>query len=119
MNCMKCIHLAVCRNMIMTKTEKDCIDFADKNKFVDFEKYIGKKVRVLCDSWGNVWNYHTVDGGKYLLGEVVSITRTKKQTLIKIRAEHNVSWRRPCKRYPISAIGVTVFYNTHTKGGDD
>lgn len=115
--CTNCIHFAVCGKYDYDEDRKDCIDFADENKIVNFEKYIGKKVKVLCDSWGNVWNYKTVEYGKYLIGEIVSITRTKKQTLIKIRAEHNVAWKRPCKRYPISAIGITVFFDHPTKKG--
>ena len=70
---------------------------------------VGDKVRVDARTWGDTWNYKTVDGGKYLLGETVAIIKTRKQTFIKIRVEHNVSWKRPMRRYPISAIGKTVF----------
>ena len=70
---------------------------------------VGDKVRVDARTWGDTWNYKTVDGGKYLLGETVSIIKTRKQTFIKIRVEHNVSWKRPMRRYPISAIGKTIF----------
>lgn len=72
---------------------------------------VGDKVRVDARTWGNTWNYKTVDGGKYLLGEIVAIIKTRKQTLIKILVEHKVSWKRPMRRYPISAIGKTVFLN--------
>ena len=70
---------------------------------------VGQKVKVDVRTWGNVWNYKTVENGKFLIGEIVAITKTKKQTLAKIRVEHNVSWRRPTRRYPASAIGKTVF----------
>ena len=70
---------------------------------------VGQKVKVDVRTWGNIWNYRTVDYGKFLLGEIVAITKTKKQTLVKIRVEHNVSWKRPTRRYPASAIGKTVF----------
>ena len=70
---------------------------------------VGQKVKVDARTWGNVWNYKTVENGKFLIGEIVAITRTKKQTLVKIRVEHNVSWKRPTRRYPASAIGKTVF----------
>lgn len=70
---------------------------------------VGQKVKVDVRTWGNVWNYKTVENGKFLIGEIVSITKTKKQTLVKIRVEHNVSWKRPTRRYPASAIGKTVF----------
>lgn len=70
---------------------------------------VGQKVKVDVRTWGNIWNYRTVDYGKFLLGEIVAITKTKKQTLVKIRVEHNLSWKRPTRRYPASAIGKTVF----------
>ena len=70
---------------------------------------VGQKVKVDVRTWGNVWNYKTVENGKFLIGEIVAITKTKKQTLVKIRVEHNVSWKRPTRRYPASAIGETVF----------
>ena len=70
---------------------------------------VGQKVKVDVRTWGNVWNYKTVENGKFLIGEIVAITRTKKQTLVKIRVEHNLSWKRPTRRYPASAIGKTVF----------
>ena len=64
---------------------------------------VGQKVKVDVRTWGNVWNYKTVENGKFLIGEIVAITKTKKQTLV------NVSWKRPTRRYPASAIGKTVF----------
>ena len=70
---------------------------------------VGQKVKVDVRTWGNVWNYKTVENGKFLIGEIVAIIKTKKQTLVKIRVEHNVSWKRPTRRYPTSAIGKTVF----------
>lgn len=70
---------------------------------------VGQKVKVDVRTWGNVWNYKTVENGKFLIGEIVAITKTKKQTLVKIRVEHNLSWKRPTRRYPASAIGKTVF----------
>lgn len=70
---------------------------------------VGDAVKVDVRTWGNVWNYTTIDYGKFLVGEIVSITKTKAQTLMKIRVRHNVSWKRPMKRYTVSALGKTVF----------
>lgn len=81
----------------------------DEGKCVVLPCKVGQKVKVDVRTWGNIWNYRTVDYGKFLLGEIVAITKTKKQTLVKIRVEHNVSWKRPTRRYPASAIGKTVF----------
>jgi len=79
------------------------------DKAVELPCKVGDKVKVRCDTWGNVWNYVTIDNGKFLVGEIVSITKTRKQTLIKIQVRHNVGWKRERKRYPLSALGVTVF----------
>lgn len=88
------------REMVQAKREGRCVVPPCK---------VGQKVKVDVRTWGNVWNYKTVENGKFLIGEIVAITKTKKQTLVKIRVEHNVSWKRPTRRYPASAIGKTVF----------
>ena len=61
---------------------------------------VGQKVKVRCDTWGNSWNFKTYECGEFLHGEIISIIQTKKQTLMKIQVEHNVSWKRERKRYP-------------------
>lgn len=88
---------------------RDIIKAEQAGQLVVLPCKAGDKVRVDARTWGNTWNYKTVDGGKYLLGEIVAIIKTRKQTLIKILVEHKVSWKRPMRRYPISAIGKTVF----------
>ena len=84
---------------------------------------VGDKVKVDARTWGNSWDFKTIEYGKFLVGEIISIVRTKKQTLMKIQVEHNVSWKRERKRYPVSAIGATVFLiedgKTALKGGDN
>ena len=88
------------KEVVQAKREGRCVVLPCK---------VGQKVKVDVRTWGNVWNYKTVENGKFLIGEIVAITKTKKQTLIKIRVEHNVRWKRPTRRYPASAIGKTVF----------
>ena len=70
---------------------------------------VGDKVFVRSDTWGNVWNFKTVDCGKLLVGEIIGFAKTRKQTLMKIQVQHNVSWKRERERYPVSALGITVF----------
>ena len=71
---------------------------------------VGDRVKVLCNSWGgSTYGYKTTDHGEYLIGEIVCITIAKQRTFIKIRAKHNEEGRRCFKRYPICAIGKTVF----------
>ena len=88
---------------------RDLLQAEQDGRLVVLPCKVGDKVKVDARTWGNTWNYKTVDGGKYLLGEIVAIIKTRKQTLIKILVEHKVSWKRPMRRYPISAIGKTVF----------
>lgn len=70
---------------------------------------VGDKVFVRADTWGNTWNFVTVDCGKFLVGEIIGFVKTRKQTLMKIQVEHNASWKKERKRYPVSALGLTVF----------
>ena len=70
---------------------------------------MGDKVFVRADTWGNTWNFVTVDYGKLLVGEIIGIVKTRKQTLMKIQVEHNVPWKKERKRYPAGALGITVF----------
>ena len=70
---------------------------------------VGDKVFVRSDTWGNVWNFKTVYCGKLLVGEIIGFAKTRKQVLMKIQVEHNVSWKRERERYPVSALGKTVF----------
>lgn len=70
---------------------------------------VGDKVFVRADTWGNTWNFVTVDCGKLLVGEIIGFSKTRKQVLMKIQVEHNVSWKKERKRYPVSALGLTVF----------
>lgn len=112
MKCIDCVHFVVCGKSDYEADRKDCIDFIDDEKLILHKNYIGKKVKVACNSWGYVRNAKTIELGTYLVGEIVSITRTKRQTLIKIRAEHILGCERPTKRYPMSAIGKTVFLLT-------
>lgn len=88
---------------------KHLADADRENRCVVLSCRVGDTVKIDAKTWGNIWNFKTVEYGKFLIGEIVAIIKTKKQTLIKIRAKHNVEWKRPTKRYPMSAIGKTVF----------
>lgn len=72
---------------------------------------VGDRVKVLRNSWGNALGCKTTDYGKYIIGKIVSITINEQRTTIKIRAEHQLEGRRCFNKYPVSAIGATVFLN--------
>lgn len=110
--CQRCLHFAVCGKYDYEQDKKDCIDFADEKKFIDFTKYIGKKVFIDRDTFEYLYAYydHKFIGSKFfLIGEIVSIIRTKKQLLLKIRVSNSIHTRYHHQRYPISAIGKTIF----------
>ena len=45
----------------------------------------------------------------FLVAEVVSIIKTRKQNLIKLKIYNRTTCTPKYKRYPISSIGITVF----------
>lgn len=73
---------------------------------------VGQKVYVVRDTWKNQYIVHfTCIGNKvFYYGEVVSFIKTKKQFLMKVRVYKSSSrLSYETARYPISAIGKTVF----------
>lgn len=65
---------------------------------------------------GDTWSYFPIHyesrfiHSKYfVVGEIVSIIKTKKQLLMKIRVDNSIHTRHKYKRYTVNAIGVTVF----------
>lgn len=89
--------------------QAELVKLIDEGRLVYLPCKVGGKVKIDVKTWGNTFNYVTAEHGKYLLGEIVAIIRTRKQILIKIQAQHNVSWVRARRRYPMSALGITVF----------
>ena len=47
----------------------------------------------------------------FLVADVVSIIKTRKQNLIKLKVYNRTTYTPEYKRYPISSIGKTVFLN--------
>lgn len=73
---------------------------------------VGDKVYVDGDTWGFDYLYFDskfIYSKHFLIGEIVSIIKTKKQLLMKIRVSNSIHTRYKHKRYTVNAIGVTVF----------
>lgn len=75
---------------------------------------VGDTVYVEPKTWRSAYlwiNYpHTFFKGKhYIVADVVSIVKTRKQTLMKLGTYNQTTFTREYERYPISAIGKTVF----------
>lgn len=75
---------------------------------------VGDTVYVDCKTWRSAYlwvNYpHTFIKEKYyIVADVVAIVKTRKQTLVKLGTYNQTTFTREYERYPISAIGKTVF----------
>ncbi len=75
---------------------------------------VGDKVYVDGNSWGEYACIHYenrfIHSKFFVIGEIVSIVKTKKQLLMKIRVESANHSRYYHKRYTVNAIGKTVFF---------
>ncbi len=110
MKCENCLHYGVCTFARQYRGVNKCPDFADKDLYIKLPCKVGTKVLVNSDTW--TYDVCFEPKTRLIAGEIVSIVKTKKQTLVKIK------WRsggdealaiNKYKRYPISAIGKTVF----------
>ena len=75
---------------------------------------VGQTVYVDPKTWRSAYlwiNYpHIFIKDKhYIVADVVAIVKTRKQTLIKLGTYNQTTYTREYERYPISAIGKTVF----------
>ncbi len=110
--CEKCIHYSVCE-FKRSIDDTLCDHFKDKSLFVELPCKVGDKVYIEEKSWGawmlTSYAHRYIDSKIFLFGEVVSIIKTRKQLLIKIRISGSNRYIYRHKRYPVSAIGKTVF----------
>lgn len=107
--------------------ENDCghwfIDNADTLKLAEYlDKKgcivppckVGQTVYVDPKTWRSAYlwvnyPYTFIKEKHYIVADVVAIVKTRKQTLVKLGTYNQTNFTREYKRYPISAIGKTVF----------
>ena len=112
--CYNCIHRAPCgAKGGLSQDGTICNHFKDKSLCVEIPCKVGDKVYIEEKSWG-AWMLATferlfINQSAFLIGEVVSIIKTRKQLLIKIKISGSKRYIYRYKRYPVSAIGKTVF----------
>ena len=73
---------------------------------------VGQRVYVDEDTWSRsalYYDHQFIRSKYFVVGEIVSIIRTKKQLLMKIRASNSIHTRYKHERYTVNAIGKTVF----------
>lgn len=71
-------------------------------------------VYVDCKAWRKAYSFvnypHVFIKEKYyIVADVVAIIKTRKQTLVKLGTYNKATFTREYERFPISAIGKTVF----------
>lgn len=74
---------------------------------------VGNVVYVKPKTWSGLsfinYDHCFIHSEHFLAAEVVSIIKTRKQNLIKLKVYHRATCTAEYKRYPVSSIGKTVF----------
>ena len=133
MTCKDCIHNKACSGFTPTDLDSDvfdyaregrtdeipdieerCSSFADKSRFLELPCKVGDRAYVDADSWFRTFIHYEHDfihSKFFVIGEVVSITKTRKQLLFKVRVLTKDHRLYAQKRFPVSTIGKTVFFS--------
>lgn len=115
--CENCIHYDACKKIsdvhgLAFGSSPFCDLYKSKSLFVELPCKVGDKVYVDEDTWSFGVLYYDnkfIHSKFFAVGEIVSVIKTKKQLLMKIRVSNSIHTRYRHKRYPVSAIGKTVF----------
>lgn len=75
---------------------------------------VGQTIYVNPKTWRTAYSFINydhifIDRQFYIVADVVAIIKTRKQTLVKLGTYNTATFTREYERYPISAIGKTVF----------
>lgn len=74
---------------------------------------VGDTVYVNPKTWGGISFIHYdnlfIHSKYFLVAEVVSVIKTRKQNLIKLKVYNRTTYTPEYRRYPISSISKTVF----------
>lgn len=74
---------------------------------------VGDKVYVNPYTWDYLsfsdYEHYFIHSEHFVIAEVVSIIKTRKQNIIKLKIYNKTTCSPKYKRYPISSIGITVF----------
>lgn len=116
MTCKECVHYEFCTEIAKAyggkQNPKKCRWAKPKSRFVELPCEVGSTVYVDCDSFGvepTCYEQKFIYSKYFLVGEIVSIIKTKKQLLMKIRVENSIHTRYRHKRYTVNALGKTIF----------
>ena len=119
MTCKDCLHYGVCwkqHELLLDREwdeEQECC--VDASRYIELPCKVGDRVYVDGDCWEKFGFYFIfydhcfIHSRHFVFGEIVSIIKTKKQLLIKIRVSSSNHSIYRHKRFPASAFGKTVF----------
>ena len=85
----------------------------ENNQIIVLPVKVGDKVYVNPYTWGYLsfsdYEHCFIHSEHFVIAEVVSIIKTRKQNIIKLKIYNKTTCSPKYKRYPISSIGITVF----------
>ena len=95
------------------KTLGDIADYLLANGVILSPVKVGDTVYVNPYTWDYLsfsdYEHYFIHSEHFLIAEVVSIIKTRKQNIIKLKIYNKTTCSPKYKRYPISSIGITVF----------
>ena len=95
------------------KTLGDIADYLLANGVILSPVKVGDAVYVNPYTWDYLsfsdYEHYFIHSEHFLIAEVVSIIKTRKQNIIKLKIYNKTTCSPKYKRYPISSIGITVF----------
>ena len=93
--------------------EDDIVDYLLANGVILSPVKVGDTVYVNPYTWDYLsfsdYEHCFIHSEHFLIAEVVSIIKTRKQNIIKLKIYNKTTCSPKYKRYPISSIGITVF----------
>lgn len=106
--CDKCGNVGLCDRDI-----EIIADYLLANGVIVPQCKVGDVVYVNPETWGGLsfieYDHCFIHSKHFLVAEVVSIIKTRKQNLIKLKVYNRTTCTYEYKRYSISSIGITVF----------
>lgn len=117
MTCNNCFHYNVCEARAnlgdITENVEGCKNFIDSSRVIVPPCKVGDTVYVNPKTFGGLLFIHYdnlfIHSKHFLVAEVVSVIKTRKQNLIKLKVYNRTTYTPEYRRYPISSIGKTVF----------
>ena len=95
------------------KTLGDIADYLLANGVILSPVKVGDMVYVNPYTWDYLsfsdYEHYFIHSEHFVIAEVVSIIKTRKQNIIKLKIYNKTTCSPKYKRYPISSIGITVF----------